>query len=192
MTTLNATYADKIVPTPPGRARFLAAHWNVLGASMKLQGLALHNAVVDLDFTLQPNTREALQQVDRDLLVQMSGSATEAEVWTRTNALWPLLLNHFNDAKFAHTYADATSANLMVSVAATSTGTASTRLLEMKTAYNLHRLNEVGHNDLGPVQLTITNTPVDAATNLDTLNEMLYHLERHLLSAFVETKGRWY
>ncbi len=191
MPTLNPPYAERMVATPPGRAKFLYTHWNKLGASLKLQGVAVHNAVVDLDFTFQPTTTDAEQQVDTALLEQLDGGATEAEVWARANALHPLMLNHYNDANYAHTYADATAAGLMVSAAATSTGTCTTRLLEMKAAHNGHALNEVGHNELGPVQLTVSITPTNAATNLTMLNELIRLLKRHLLSAFTDSTGRW-
>lgn len=185
-------YAEKIIPSPPGRAKFLSRHWNLLGRSLKQQGLALHNAVVDLDFQNRSESRDAVVQADDDVIAVMSGGASTSTVWAKTNALWALLKAHFGDGTYAHKAVDSTSLGLLVSAAATDQPTCTTRLLEMKAAINGHMITEAPHNDLGKVQLSVIQVPSDDASNLLVCNEIIRHYQRHVYSAFVDTKGKWF
>lgn len=187
-----AAYAEKVIPSPPGRAKFLTRHWNMLARNLKQQGLALHNAVVDADFQIRPETRDAVVQADDDVIALLSGSAGASTVWAKTNAMWTLLKAHFADGTYAHIDDDATSTALLVSASATDQPTCTTRLLEMKAALNGHMLTEEVHNDLGKVQLSVILVPSDDATNLLVCNEIIRHYQRHVYSAFVSTMGKWF
>lgn len=186
------TYSEKMVPTPPGRAKFLGRNWNQLVRNLKNSGRALHNCVVNAEFAAQPETRDAQIQVKDELLVPLSGSATEQEVWDRVNLLWGVLYFHLADGTYAHRAADSSAAVSLTEPAATSTGTATNRLLKMKSVMNSHKQLEDSHNDLGDVIGLMAETPSNAATNLTTCNEFIRHFKRHLYSAAVESRGQWY
>lgn len=169
------------VPRAEAIASYAALrHTAAVIANLKLQGLCLHNAIVDKAFVLDKYTPGATQQVpDASLFV---ACATEAECIVRVNALRPYIVAHFDDGTYAHSTPDATSKADQAGVpAATDSASLTTLLVAIRTAVNRHYATDAGHNRILIAQ-TITTVPVDAATNLAVTNTLLKTLQSHLFS----------
>lgn len=175
------TYAVTVPRTAPNAAYIGLACLAKLTRNLKSGGHALHNAVVDEAFSLQPRTTDALIQVPADL----TPVTTEAQAIVRANALKVHLLRHFNDGTYAHKAADATAAAIVTAPDATDSATLSTLLEQLRSAMNTHQGTAAPHNRIILVP-QITTAAVDAATNVTVTNLLMLHIEHHFFSAAEE------
>ncbi len=172
------TYEVKVPRTTPNAAYYGLKALAKQVRNLKSSGHAMHNAVVDKDFTLQPLTDDALQQIPDDL----TPVTTEAQAIVRANLLKVHILRHLNDATYAHKAADGTSAALITAPDATNSGTLSTLLEQLRAAMNAHQGYVASHNRF-IVMPQITTAAVDAGTNVTVTNLLQLHIEHHFYSA---------
>ena len=103
--TLMPGYVEKVPATPPLVGAAIFRGFNVLSASLKAQGLGLHNAYVDAAFLKQHNSDP--QVLDPDAL-GFENVTTTAQARLVANALKPLIKAHLLDKTFAHLAIDST------------------------------------------------------------------------------------
>lgn len=157
--------------------------YTILAANLQANGLAPHYARSDREFINDPANFGATLQWDDQV-----AAVTNADVWAGANALRVLMVNHFGDAEYAHKAADPDDIALLTLTAvpdATDTATASVLLDAMKEAINAHVVESTYHVSTPPssLEVLVTGTPADAATNKATYNEMLAIYKRHVFSA---------
>lgn len=173
-------FKQTILGTPVIQAAAAVRLYKDLADNMKRAGNALHNVVVDTQFTYDPRYTDAVNQVPADFVPAI----THAEAITKGNALRPFILAHFGDGTYAHEAADTGNAALITAPDATDIPTLSTLLGQYRTAFNQHAANDAVHNRiiLTPAIMTV---PVDEPTNIAVLNAILRNYEGHIRSAAI-------
>lgn len=173
-------YSKKVIGTPPIQAASAVKLLALDAYNRKRAGNALHNAVVNAEFTYQPDQTDAVNQVPDSF----APAVTHAEAITKMNALRPFLLAHFADATYAHYVADTANAAVITEPDATDVPTLSALLVQYRTAVNQHFANDDAHNRiiLTPAIMTV---PVDSATNIAVCNAILRNYEGHVHNAAV-------
>ena len=157
--------------------------YTILAANLQANGLAPHYARSDREFINDPANFGATLQWDDQV-----AAVSDADVWAGANTLRVLMVNHFGDAEYAHRAVDADDIALLTLTAApdaTDTASASVLLAAMKEAINEHMPDGAFHASTPPsvLEVLVTGTPADAATNKTTYNEMLAVYKRHVFSA---------
>lgn len=173
-------FKQTILGTPVIQAAAAVRLYKDLADNMKRAGNALHNVVVDTNFTYDPRYTDAVNQVPEDFVP----AVTHAEAIAKANALRPFILAHFGDATYAHEAADTGNAALITAPDATDVPTLSALLLEYRTALNQHFAYDAGHNRiiLSPAIMTV---PVDSVSNISVCNAIIKNYEGHIRSAAI-------
>ncbi len=172
-------YTLEVINTPPVLAATAVRLLKDIADNMKRNGQALHDVVVDLEFTFSnPRFGDAVNQVPSDFVA----ATTHAEAITKANALRPYILAHFGDGTYAHKVADASNAALITAPDATDVPTLSTLLDQYRTALNQHFANDAAHNRI-ILTTAIMTVPVDSVTNIAVLNAILRNYEGHVRSS---------
>ena len=104
--TIMPGFVEKVPATPPLVGAAILRGFNILNASLKAQGLGLHNAYVDAAFLKQYNSDP--QVLDPGAL-SFENVTTTAQARLVANALKPLIKAHLLDKAFAHLAIDSTS-----------------------------------------------------------------------------------
>lgn len=173
-------FDQKVLGTPPIQAAAAVKLLAQDAYNRKRAGNALHNAVVNAEFTYQPAQTDAVNQVPDSF----APAVTHAEAITKMNALRPFLLAHFADATYAHYVADTANAAVITEPDATDVPTLSALLVQYRTAVNQHFANDAAHNRI-ILTPAIMTAPVDATTNIEVCNRILRNYEGHVHNAAV-------
>lgn len=175
-----SNFIERVPRTSTSQAEAGARYANQLARNLKHAGLAMHNAVVDLAFSVRPGFEDATQQVPADAL--FVPVTTGAEALIRANALRPYLTRHMLDGTYAHIAADTVSAAIIAAADATDQTTLSVLLEEYRAAINAHLARTTSHNRM-LFQPSIVTTAVDEASNILVTNALLLNIESHYYSA---------
>ncbi|HYE97667.1 MAG TPA: hypothetical protein VEJ18_02100 [Planctomycetota bacterium] len=173
--------SQQVSRTPPKRAETSFDLLDKLVERFGRMGLLMHGAEVDALYA-------GLKGITQQTLESYADVADDAACIARANLLRAAAIAHLADGTYAHNQADSTSAAI-TAPAATNVATASTLIAQLKTTINAHIARKPEHRSVPAYVEAATGNPIDAASNISTLNELLAIWRRHVSSAAPDLEG---